>query len=64
MISAIVNILTRVADSQIGIMDAIDDGDSESEADYSETLDDSIDNLLLAYPNLPNSIVDLSPNDF
>jgi hypothetical protein len=64
VISTIVNYLTRAADSQIGIMDAIDDGDSESEADYSVTLDDSIDNLLIAYPNLPNSIGDLSPGDF
>ena len=64
VIITIVNLLTIAADAQISIMEAIDDGDSESEADYSESLDDAIDNLLIAYPNLPNSISDLSPGDF
>jgi hypothetical protein len=64
VIGAIVNILESAADAQLGIMEAIDDGDSESEEDYSETLDKEIDNLLVAYPYLPNSIADLSPGDF
>lgn len=64
VIGAIVNILESAADAQLGIMEAIDDGDSESEEDYSETLDKEIDNLLIAYPYLPNSIADLSPGDF
>ena len=64
VIFTIVNLLTIAADAQISLMEAIDDGDSESEADYSESLDDAINNLLIAYPNLPNSISDLSPGDF
>ena len=64
VISTIVNLLTIAADSQISIMEAIDDGDSESEAEYSDSLDEAIENLLIAYPNLSNSIGDLSPGDF
>lgn len=56
-------LLERAADAQIGIMDAIEEGDSESEEDYSKSLEESMNDLLIAYPNLPNSIGDLSPGD-
>ena len=57
-------LLERAADAQIGIMDAIEEGDGESEEDYSKSLEESMNDLLIAYPNLPNSIGDLSPGDF
>jgi len=64
VIGALVNVLENAADAQLGIMFAIENGDSESEEEYSESLDKEIDNLLIAYPKLPNSIGDLSPGDF
>ena len=57
-------LLERAADAQIGIMDAIEEGDSESEEDNSKELEEVMNDLLIAYPNLPNSIGDLSPGDF
>ena len=64
VIGALVSVLENAADAQLGIMFAIENGDSESEEEYSESLDKEIDNLLIAYPKLPNSIGDLSPGDF
>jgi len=58
------SLLQKAADAQIGIMDAIEEGDSESEEDYSKSLEDSMQDLLIAYPHLPSSIADLSPGDF
>ena len=58
------SLLQKAADAQIGIMDAIEEGDSESEEDYSKSLEDSMQDLLIAYPYLPSSIADLSPGDF
>ena len=56
--------LERAADAQIGIMDAIEEGDSESEEDNSKELEEVMNDLLIAYPYLPSSIADLSPGDF
>ena len=57
-------LLERAADAQIGIMDAIEEGDSESEEDNSKELEEVMNDLLIAYPYLPSSIADLSPGDF
>lgn len=57
-------LLEKAADAQIGIMDAIEAGDRESEEDYSQALEEAMEDLLSAYPYLPSSIADLSPGDF
>ncbi len=57
-------LLERAADAQIGIIDAIEEGDSESEEDNSKELEEVMNDLLIAYPYLPSSIADLSPGDF
>lgn len=64
VVSKIAEYLENAADYQMRIMEAIDDEDQESESEYSESLDEAIDNLIKAVPLLSNWMGDLSPGDF
>ena len=64
IVSRIVEYLESAVDYQLRVMEAIDDEDQESESEYSESLDEAIDNLIKAVPLLSNWMGDLSPGDF